>query len=186
MYIKLATGVGAGIIADGRVLRGSTGTAGEIGHLTVDDRGPVCRCGNRGCLEMLVGADHLVRLLGPSHGNDLTIERLSTLATAGDRGCRRVIADAGRILGVTVANLVNVVNPQRIVVGGELGTIGDLLLDPIRQAIARCAVHEAAQHVQVISGQLGARAEALGGVALALHETGSYVAVPSPHPINDQ
>ena len=179
VYVKLGTGVGAGIVADGRVLRGATGSAGEIGHVTVDETGALCRCGNRGCLEGVVGTEHLLRLLRPLHGRDLTVDRVCQLAAAGDRASRRVLGDAGRALGVTVANLVNVLNPRLVVVGGRLADAGDVLLDPLREAVSRCAVPTAAEHVRIVPAQLGARAEALGGVAMVLQEADRYTAVPS-------
>src|SRR4051794_25462594 len=99
-YIKAATGVGAGLLLGGRLYRGRAGTAGEIGHTTIDENGDVCRCGNRGCLETYVGTPMLLSLLRRSHGQDLTLRDVLRLATEGDVGCRRVIADAGRYIGV--------------------------------------------------------------------------------------
>nr|MDT0666121.1 ROK family protein [Micromonospora sp. DSM 115978] len=131
-YIKAATGVGAGMVVDGRIHRGHTGTAGEIGHTTVDEHGPVCRCGNRGCLETFVGTRILLDMLRASHGPDLSVLGMLALARDGDAGCQRVVADAGRAIGVAVANLCNLVNPELVVVGGDLAAAGDLLLDPLR------------------------------------------------------
>jgi len=181
VYVKLATGVGAGIVVGAQVLGGVVGAAGEIGHLTVDEAGRVCRCGNRGCLEGLVGAGRLLELLRPSHG-ELTVEQLCALVAAGDRGARRVVADAGATLGGAVADVVNILNPALVVVGGELAATGEVLLGPVRQAVARRAVHVAAEHVRVVPGLLGARAEALGAVALVLQESDRYVAVPGGAP----
>jgi predicted NBD/HSP70 family sugar kinase len=178
VYVKVATGVGAGIVTAGKLLRGAGGVAGEIGHVTMDESGPACRCGNRGCLEVLVGADSLLGALRGSHRDDLTAEAMVQLARDGDRGCCRVIADAGRTLGIALANVVNVLNPAVIVVGGELSRAGDVLLDPIRSAVERGAIHLAAERLRIVVGELGARAEALGAVALVLRETDSYVAVP--------
>lgn len=95
-YIKVASGVGAGLVISGKIYRGPGGTAGEIGHITLDESGPVCRCGNRGCLETFTAARYVLPLLQSSHGTDLTMERVVRLARDGDPGCRRVVADVGR------------------------------------------------------------------------------------------
>ena len=94
VYVRASHGVGGGLVLGGEVFHGRVGAAGEIGHTTIDDHGPVCRCGNRGCLEMYVGAPVLLDMLRPSHGN-LTLRDVIARAEAGDAGCRRVIADAG-------------------------------------------------------------------------------------------
>ncbi|WP_267593463.1 ROK family transcriptional regulator [Carbonactinospora thermoautotrophica] len=169
-YIKVATGVGAGLVIGGRIYRGSGGTAGEIGHITIDDTGKVCRCGNRGCLETFVGAPFLLELLRHSHG-ELSLHQVITLAKEGDQGSRRVIADAGRHIGVGVANLCNLLNPQAVIVGGELAQAGEILLGPIREAVDRYAIPSAARALTVTQGALGERAEMLGALALVLHES---------------
>ncbi len=172
--IMISDGIGAGLILDGRVYRGAMGTAGEIGHTVVDEYGPICRCGNRGCLEMMAGGPAVLELLRPSRGSDLTIRDVLRLAGEGDAACRRAIADAGRMIGVAVANLCNMLNPQRIIVNGELSEAGEVLLDPLRISLRRSALPVAAS-AEVVPGQMGARAMALGGVALALRETDSFV-----------
>ena len=98
--------MGAALILGGQIYRGAVGTAGEIGHSTIAEDGPVCRCGNRGCLERFVGTPALLESLRGSHG-DLSVHDLLRLASAGDSGCRRVIGDAGRLIGVQIANLCN-------------------------------------------------------------------------------
>jgi glucokinase-like ROK family protein len=170
-FLKAATGLGAGLVIGGRVYRGPRGTAGEIGHITLDESGRVCRCGNRGCLETFVGAPFLLELLRTSHGEGLTLRRVISLAAEGDSGCARVIADAGRHIGVGVANLCNLLNPQRIIVGGDLAGAGDLLLEPLREAVRRYAIPSAARSVSVVVGELGDRAEVLGALALVLQES---------------
>jgi predicted NBD/HSP70 family sugar kinase/biotin operon repressor len=166
-YLKVSTGIGAGLIFDGRQFRGAGGTAGEIGHTIIDPNGPVCRCGNRGCLETLVGASALLELLRPSLG-PLTLHEVLVKAEAGDAACRRVIADAGSAIGSAAATLCNLFNPERIVVGGDLGMAGDLLISPIRDALMRSAIPSAAADVQVVAGLLHERAEVLGAIALIL------------------
>lgn len=171
-YIKVASGVGAGLVMDGRIYRGPGGTAGEIGHITLDESGPVCRCGNRGCLETFTAARYVLELLRGSHGPDLTLARMVQLAREGDPGCRRVIGDVGRHVGMGVASLANLLNPSRVVLGGDLAEAGELVLGPIRESVARYAIPSAARRLSVVSGALGGRAEVLGALALALSEVG--------------
>ncbi len=171
-YIKVASGVGAGLVINGRIYRGPGGTAGEIGHITLDESGPVCRCGNRGCLETFTAARYVLELLRGSHGPDLTVPRMVQLAREGDPGCRRVIADVGRHVGMGVANLCNVLNPSRVVLGGDLAESGELVLGPIRESVARYAIPSAARQLAIVPGALGGRAEVLGALALVLSEMG--------------
>jgi predicted NBD/HSP70 family sugar kinase len=171
-YIKVADGVGAGLVIDGRIYRGPGGTAGEIGHITLDESGPVCRCGNRGCLETFTAARYVLALLHASHGPDLTMARMVGLAREGDPGCRRVVGDVGRHIGSGVANLCNLLNPSRVVLGGELAEAGELVLAPIRDSVARYAIPSAARQLAVVPGTLGGRAEVLGALALVLSEMG--------------
>jgi predicted NBD/HSP70 family sugar kinase len=169
-YIKVATGIGAGLVIGGRLFRGTGGTAGEIGHTTIDDSGPICRCGSRGCLEAYAAAPAILELLRSSLGEELTSEQLIERTTAGDLACRRAIADAGNHLGAALANLCNLLNPERIVVGGSFSAVGDVLLAPMREAVRRRAISTAAEDVEVVPGVLGERAELLGAVALVLYE----------------
>ncbi|MFD8589043.1 ROK family transcriptional regulator [Streptomyces sp. NPDC059637] len=171
-YIKVASGVGAGLVINGRIYRGPGGTAGEIGHITLDESGPVCRCGNRGCLETFTAARYVLGLLGGSHGPGLTVPGMVRLAREGDPGCRRVVSDVGRHVGMGVANLCNVLNPQRVILGGDLAEAGELVLAPIRESVARYAIPSAARQLSVVHGALGARAEVLGALALVLSEMG--------------
>jgi predicted NBD/HSP70 family sugar kinase len=169
-YIKAATGIGGGLVQDGHLFRGTTGTAGEIGHTTVAEDGPICRCGNRGCLELYAGGAALLTALHHSHPDVETLEQVVELAHAGHPACMRVLADAGRHIGVAIANLINLFNPRRIIVGGELSRGGDMLLDPMRVAAQRSAVQTAVDAVDIVPGVLGQRAEVLGGLALVLFE----------------
>ncbi|MEE1756508.1 ROK family transcriptional regulator [Streptomyces sp. SP18CS02] len=183
-YIKVASGVGAGLVIDGQIYRGPGGTAGEIGHITLDESGPVCRCGNRGCLETFTAARYVLPLLRPGHGPDLTMERVVQLAREGDPGCRRVIADVGRHIGSGVANLCNLLNPSRVVLGGALAEAGELVLGPIRESVSRYAIPSAARQLSVAPGALGGRAEVLGALALVLSEMGDSTLLESALPAN--
>ncbi|MFG2984976.1 ROK family protein [Streptomyces sp. NPDC048258] len=171
-YIKVASGVGAGLVINGQIYRGPGGTAGEIGHITLDESGPVCRCGNRGCLETFAAARYVLPLLQGSHGPELTMERVVELAREGDPGCRRVITDVGRHIGSGVASLCNLLNPSRVVLGGSLAEAGELVLAPIRESVGRYAIPSAARQLSVLTGSLGGRAEVLGALALVLSEMG--------------
>lgn len=170
VYLKVSSGIGAGLIVGGRIHHGAGGTAGEIGHLLVDEDGHVCRCGNRGCLETVAAAPGLLEQLSRTHGTDLGIQDVIGLARGGDPGCRRVIADAGQHIGRAVAMLCNLLNPARIIVGGDLSAAGDLLLDPLRGALRRYAIPTAAEDAEVLTGGLGEQAEVRGAVALAIGE----------------
>jgi len=168
VYVRLSAGIGAGMILAGRPYHGALGVAGEIGHVLADPRGPICRCGNRGCLETIASPVAVAALLERSTGRPVTIQTLLALVAAEDRGARRAVADAGEAVGKVVSALVNIVNPQLVLVGGELAAAGDVLLDPIRAAIERHSVAPAARSVRVTAGSLGPRAEVLGAAALIL------------------
>ncbi|PSL05887.1 putative NBD/HSP70 family sugar kinase [Haloactinopolyspora alba] len=168
VYLKIGTGVGAGLIIGGEPHRGAIGLAGEIGHLTMDENGQVCRCGNRGCLETTASSSIVLDLLARSHGDDLTVADAVAAAHGGDVACRRVIGDVGRHAGVAVANLCNLINPGIIVVGGQLAAAGEVLMDPLREAFARYAIPSVGASTQVTTGSLGRGAQSMGAVALAL------------------
>lgn len=186
LYVMISSGIGAGLIIDGRPYRGRRGMAGEIGHVLVDDTGPICRCGNRGCLETYVSGPALAELLRSTRGGDLTVSEIVRLAHQGDAGCSRAIADAGRVLGRVVAAICNVFNPEMVVVGGDLGEAGDLLLDPMREAVDRYAIAPAAADAKVVAGELGERAQVLGALALALLQSEHLAARLAPHPLSIQ
>lgn len=166
VYIKLSYGVGAGLILGGELYRGSAGTAGEIGHLTIDENGPVCRCGNRGCLETYVGYPALVDALRPTHGT-LALRDVIARAMDGDPGCRRVLGDAGRHLGVALAGLVNLVNPEVVVVGGQLSKVGAIITEPMVASLERCAIPSAAASVTLRPAALDTDADVIGALATA-------------------
>jgi predicted NBD/HSP70 family sugar kinase len=170
-YLMLSSGIGAGLILGGRLYRGAGGTAGEIGHVLVDEQGPMCRCGNRGCLETFAGGGALVELLRRSHGDSLSIEDMVEQAIAGDPACQRVLADAGRIVGGPVAALCNQFNPELVVVGGRLAPAGELVLGPLREAVRRYAIPAAAETARIVPSALGARAELLGALVLVIGQS---------------
>jgi predicted NBD/HSP70 family sugar kinase len=171
VYVRLGSGVGAGLVIDGRLYHGAAGLAGEIGHVQVDPDGIVCRCGNRGCLETVAAEGAIRALLRPAQGHDVTRRDVLDLLAARDLGATRVVNDAGRAIGRVLADLCNAVNPAAVVVGGELSEAGAPLLDGIRDAIDRFALPGAAQVVRVVHGELGERAEVLGALALVTQGT---------------
>ncbi|HEX6457824.1 MAG TPA: ROK family transcriptional regulator [Thermoleophilaceae bacterium] len=170
VYVMLSSGIGAGLVLGGRLHRGVRGTAGEIGHVLVNEQGPICRCGNRGCLETYAGAWAMLDLLRAAHG-DLTPERMIALAQEGDPACRRVISDAARSVGSVVAALCNQLNPERVVVGGTVSPAGELVLEPMREMVRRYAIPAAADDAQVVQGALGERAELLGALILVVGQS---------------
>jgi predicted NBD/HSP70 family sugar kinase len=170
VYIKVSSGIGAGLVLGGRLHRGANGTAGEIGHDIVDEAGPYCRCGNRGCLEAVAGGSAITEVLSRSRREQLTLGQVLDLAEDGDLACRRVLAEVGRQLGVSVAKLCNVVNPSRVVLGGLLARAGDVVLEPMRESVRRYGVDSAMDAVEIVPSVLGERAGVLGALALVLRE----------------
>jgi len=171
IFVRASHGVGAGIVISGRVHRGFAGTAGEIGHVQVDPGGQICRCGSRGCLDTIVGAHALVEALRANRGVT-ALRDVITLANEGDPGCRQVVADAGAQIGAVVAGLAMAVNPQCIVVGGELAETGEVLLGPLREAVRRRVLLNQIAPLEVVPASLGQRAEVIGAVLLAIENSG--------------
>ena len=188
LLVTVGTGIGGGIVTDGRLFRGAFGFAAEIGHIIVEPDGPLCGCGNRGCWEQVAAgraidrmgreaaAEHphsiLTKLAGgdPSNVDGKLVTRA---AEQGDDVARGVLAVVGRRLGEGIAGLVNVLDPQIVVIGGGAIVAGDLLLDPARAAFLDAV--EAPDHrprVSVVAAQLGNDAGAVGAAALALEELG--------------
>ena len=170
IYVQVASGIGAGIVLGGRVHQGATGIAGEIGHVQVRPDGDLCRCGNRGCLETVASTTAMLAALQWTHGSSLTVTGMLDIAHAGDVGVQRVIMDAGRAIGRTLGDLCNSLNPDAIVIGGELSD-GDWLLKGIRESIDRYAQPGAAHAVDVIAGTLGTRASVIGALMLVVGDT---------------
>jgi predicted NBD/HSP70 family sugar kinase len=192
IYVKVSTGLGCGFMLDGRLHRGVKGTAGELAHVVVDQAGPVCYCGKRGCLHELIGGRSIVMMLQTSPA--LTERRLSVgtsdnevsslpgahvsfdddlallieRATAGDAACKRVLVDTSWQLGVAVGNLCNLLDPDRVVLGGVLSRAGTLVLEPLRESIARDTNWLSAEGVPVVAGHWQDWAEVGGALALVL------------------
>ena len=171
VYVKLATGIGSGLILRGALHRGATGIAGELGHVQVQPDGVVCNCGGRGCLQTVASVPTLLEAARAAHGPDLSLAGLVELVAQGDFGARRIVGEAGRAVGRVLSDLCNLVNPEAIIVGGDLSSAGEPLLAGIREAIDRYALPGAAEAVEVKAATLGERAEVLGALALVIADT---------------
>jgi predicted NBD/HSP70 family sugar kinase len=168
IYVRLAAGIGVGMILGGRPFRGAVGIAGEIGHTTAVPGGRLCRCGNRGCLETIASSVAIGELLERSGGEPASLPELLERLRAGDRRVARALGDAGAAVGVALTSMINLLNPSRLIIGGELSEAGDVLLNPIRAEIERSALPPAAASVRVVAAELGTRAEALGAASIQL------------------
>jgi len=150
----------------GKLHRGATGFAGELGHVQVSDDGPLCACGGRGCLHGILG-DALVRAVQPAYDRPLTFRDVLDLAAGGDSGPRRVLEDLGRTIGRPLADFATLFNPGAIIVDGGFAPAAEYLVAGIREAVDRYAAPVAARAVSVLAGVLGDDVELLGAVALA-------------------
>lgn len=155
--LTLGTGIGGVFAINGRIVQGHDGTAGELGHQTIDPNGPPCNCGNNGCLEAFVRADRLAEACGTSNAGE-AINR----ARAGDKAALAGMASVGRYLGIGIANMVVVITPDKVVIGGGNAAAGDLLLDPIRAEVARRVHVTSLEGVSITLAELGTWAGAIG------------------------
>lgn len=176
-FIKLGTGIGAGFILGGEIFRGQGGTAGELGHFVIDPSGPACVCGLRGCLATFIGTPALIEA-----SRRKCLEYPETLMARfdlhglirgvkdGDRLARAVIEEAAQSLGLAVAGLLNLLNPQVVVLGGELSSVGSALLHPLRAAVNQRSVWSAVANSRIVISELGAHDVALGAATLVLQQ----------------
>jgi predicted NBD/HSP70 family sugar kinase len=169
-YIYSASGIGVGLVLNGSLYLGANGTAGELGHTTIDENGLVCECGGRGCLNTLANANAITQNLWRSHGDRLSIADVIKLAQVGDAGCRRVLVDAGRHIGLAAANLYNILDPELIVLGGNLAPAGEILLASLRESMARRAIHAGEVLPPVVVGALDEKVVVLGAAAAVLRD----------------
>jgi len=180
-YIKVGSGIGSGFLLNGSIYCGVSGSAGEIGHITVDPNGPLCSCGNHGCLEVFSGglaiarqAQEAVRSNGRTQLSSLApIEKITSLEVAlaaqrGDLVAQQILARAGAHLGTAVASLINLLNPGMVIVGGGVSQIGDLFLEPIRKTVRERSLQAGAQNVRITAAMLGQRSSLMGAVAQAI------------------
>ena len=155
--LTLGTGVGGVIAVDGRVQLGHDGTAGEVGHQTIDPDGPPCGCGNHGCLEAFARADRIAAACGTA-----TAEAAVVAAHAGDPRALAGLAVVGRYLGIGIANMITVISPDRVIIGGGIAAAGDLLLEPIREELRQRVRTTALDEVEIVTAELGTWAGAIG------------------------
>ncbi|KGM08819.1 ROK family transcriptional regulator [Cellulomonas bogoriensis] len=166
-FVRVDRGIGLGLVVDGAVVRGRAGAAGEVGHIRVTAGGPLCRCGNRGCLETVAGAGAVLDRLHRTHGH-LAVRDVLARAGEGDVACSNAVAEAAEALAGGLASVVAVTAPDVIIVGGELATAGEVYLEPLRAALVEHTLPTAGGPVQVRPPALGSQAEVKGAVALAL------------------
>ena len=180
-YFNIGTGVGGGIVIGGKLYRGC-GNAAEFGHQTILPDGPNCLCGKRGCLESLVSgtsiarrakeylADHprssILKLAGSLDA--VTAEVVARAAFDGDDLARRIWLETGEYLGLGVANVVNILNPRMVIIGGGVAKVGDLLLEPVRRTVRERAMTQLAADVRIVPGVLGEQAGIIGAIRLAI------------------
>lgn len=175
--LTLGTGVGGGIVIDGKLYRGTTGGAGELGHMVIKLDGPLCKCGNRGCLESLIGSQAIVNryndLRFRAHqrlSKDITVAEIANNARRGDALAVQALAETGRLLGVGLANLANIFNPQAIVIGGGVAQAGRLILLPAIAEMKSRAMPYNIRRVKVMKAKLGPIAGAIGAALVILTE----------------
>ena len=161
IYVKASNGIGAALVLNGRLYRGSHGMAGEIGHTQIDPTGAWCRCGNRGCLEATVSIDVVRRQLEP-----LGLDPLQP-ADMEHPVATKVLAESGRTVGVVIANLCNTLNPEAVILGGDLASTGAHFTNGVRDSVRHLAQPGPALDTAVIPTSLQGRAELLGAVACA-------------------
>jgi glucokinase len=183
VFLTIGTGIGGGVVIDGRLRLGPLGAAGEVGHQTVIADGPMCGCGNRGCLEAVASgsaltgegvrllrsglAPHLLELVG-GEASGVNPLRMAEAARLGDTAVAQAIERAAGYLGIGVANLVTILHPEVVVLGGGVAGMGELLLGPVRRAILERVRMFPADNVRVECSTLGERAGLFGGIALAV------------------
>ncbi len=181
LFVKMGTGIGGAIIADGRLYRGTQGCAGDIGHICADPEGPVCPCGNRGCLEAMAGApaiaakaercarsdaSEVLRQMLEERGG-LDARDVGAAAALGDHHALDIIRESGRIVGGVLATLVSTLNPSLVIVGGGVANIGHALLAEIRSAVYRRSLPLATRNLPVVPSELDGMAGVAGASVLA-------------------
>src|SRR3954470_24587044 len=193
VMLTLGKGAGRGAVADGQIVRGATGAAAELGHIVIDESGPPCpgNCPNRGCLEAFVSGPALAlegraRAVAYSDsglgralaaGREITGPLVTELAHDGDEAARAAVAVLGRHLGVGITSLVNVFNPESVVVGGGLVAAGELLRAPARAVVAERALVPARDQVRIVPARFGDESGMLGAAALAFEVAGNLESI---------
>ena len=186
-FIKVGSGIGAGLIINRQIFAGTTGSAGEIGHLTIDENGPLCTCGNRGCLEAFAGgqaielqAQKLVEsgkrtLLSDLNTKPISVREVAEAARRGDLAAQEILHRSGTFIGIAVAGLINLVNPSVVIIGGGVAEVGELLTAPIRKVVRERSLRAAEHAVKITTAMLGRRSTLIGAMVqattTAIHNT---------------
>jgi glucokinase len=167
VMLTLGTGVGGGLILDGRPYRGATGSGAELGHIVVDFDGPLCACGGRGHLEAVASGKAASRVAQELYGADADAHELVRHAEAGEEKAIEALAKIGRYLGAGLATFVNIFEPELIVIGGGFGQESELLLGSAREVLARDGLAPGRETVKIVEAQLGAEAGVIGAAMIA-------------------
>lgn len=169
LVVTIGTGVGAGIVVDGVVLRGAAGGAGEIGHTPVVEDGPLCMCGNRGCLEALASGPAIARALASTGLTAASSQDVVELVKRGNIDAIQAVRQAGRDIGEVLTTCVSLINPSAIVLGGALAQAGEYLIAGVREVVYTRSMPLATEHLQITQSKLGPDAAVLGASMLAIH-----------------
>ena len=164
--LTLGTGVGGGIIIDGKLYRGGSMCAGEIGHMPINETGPKCNCGGIACLERYIGNKYILERAKKAFGNNITLEALTSLAKFGNKKAIAIWVDVAEKLSVALAGVVNLLNPDKIVIGGGVSKAGEFILNPLRKELKKRAMKDQAAHVKIIAAKLGTDAGIIGASLL--------------------
>jgi predicted NBD/HSP70 family sugar kinase len=170
VYLMLSSGVGGGLVLGGSLFTGHSGVTGELGHVQVDPEGALCRCGNRGCLETVAGAQSLLARLRRQLGREIGLAEAAARGAAGDEPYRRVFHEAGVAAGRVIGGVCNLVNPELVIVGGDLIVAGELLVGAVREGLEQTSIPAVRADVAVVAATLGDRAELLGAIGLAIEQ----------------
>jgi glucokinase len=163
VYITISTGIGGGIILNGKIYGGSIGTAGEIGHMVIDMKGPKCGCGNYGCLEAMAAGPAIARMAGKKDALDAFIA-----AKKGNKRAKEAINNAGKALGIGIANLNNLINPEIVVLGGGVTNMGNMLLGPVRKWAKMYSMKANRKSLKIVTAKLKSNVGVLGAIALCM------------------
>jgi len=164
--LTLGTGVGGGIIIDGRLYHGATSAAGEIGHIPINEKGPQCNCRGSACLETYIGNNSIIREAKRLFHRSISLEELSALAKKRNKSALAIWSAVGRRLGIALVGVVNLLNPDCIVIGGGVANAGKILFDKVKETISHQAMQVQARHVRVFKAKLGNDAGLIGAAIL--------------------
>ena len=164
--LTLGTGVGGGIIINGNIYRGSTMCAGEIGHIPINEKGPKCNCRGTACLERYIGNRYILDRAKKSFGKNITLEKLTILSKKGNRKALSIWNDVGEKLSVALTGVVNLLNPDKIVIGGGVSNAGEFILKPLKKELKRRAMPNQASCVKIVRAKLGDNAGLIGASLL--------------------